>query len=77
MPIFFVIFIEVAGFSTSIQAEDSCAQSLHTLRTEQRLHILSSEQYPDGVLYILGDGPFRPKKTAVLACQPGTVGGSA
>jgi hypothetical protein len=69
MGIFIVLFLEVVGFATAVQVDDSCLDALHALRTEHRLAVLKSEDIREiGVVYILGDGPFRPERTAILFC---------
>lgn len=65
-----IILLLVAGVLSSFEADDSCIDALHQLRTEERLDIVSTEVLQDNVLaFTLSDGPRRAAKTAILICQ--------
>jgi hypothetical protein len=60
----------VQGFDTQHTTGDSCIETLHDLRTEERMEIISVEVIEGGALaYTLIDQHHRKSdKTAILVC---------
>jgi hypothetical protein len=68
--IFVVLFIETVGFTTGISPDDGCTQALHTLLTENKMILRSTEELEDRTFtFTFEDLRFFPQRTAIMTCQ--------
>jgi hypothetical protein len=65
-----IVLLLVGGIVTCFLPGDACMETLHQLRTEERLDIVATDVLEDNVIaFTLDDGPRRAAKTAFLVCE--------
>lgn len=66
-----VILLLLGGIASDLDYTGrDCIETLHELRTEARLDIVSTDVLEDNVMaFTLTDGPRRSAKTAFLVCE--------